>query len=235
MKIYGYCRISTGKQNIERQERNILEKYPKAHIVKEVFTGTKFQGRKELDKILKIIQPNDTIVFDSVSRMSRNADEGCELYEELFNKGVNLVFLKESYIDTDIYKKAMENQIQIELNTGNKATDDFVNGILQVLNKYTIELAKEQIKKAFQQSEKEVQDLHQRTSEGLLTAKLNGKQIGNVKGVKLTTKKSVKAKEVIQKHNKDFNGSLSDEECWKLAGISRNSFYKYKAEIRAEM
>lgn len=235
MKIYGYCRISTGKQNIERQERNILEKYPKAHIVKEVFTGTKFQGRKELDKILKIIQPNDTIVFDSVSRMSRNADEGCELYEELFNKGVNLVFLKESYIDTDIYKKAMENQIQIELNTGNKATDDFVNGILQVLNKYTIELAKEQIKKAFQQSEKEVQDLHMRTSEGLLTAKLNGKQIGNVKGVKLTTKKSVKAKEVIQKHNKDFNGSLSDEECWKLAGISRNSFYKYKAEIRAEM
>jgi len=167
--------------------------------------------------------------------MSRNADEGCELYEELFNKGVNLVFLKESYIDTDIYKKAMENQIQIELNTGNKATDDFVNGILQVLNKYTIELAKEQIKKAFQQSEKEVQDLHMRTSEGLLTAKLNGKQIGNVKGVKLTTKKSVKAKEVIQKHNKDFNGSLSDEECWKLAGISRNSFYKYKAEIRAEM
>jgi len=44
MKVYGYCRISTGKQNIERQERNILEKYPKAHIVKEVFTGTKSQG-----------------------------------------------------------------------------------------------------------------------------------------------------------------------------------------------
>lgn len=235
MKIYGYCRISTANQSIERQERNILERFPKAHIVKEVYTGTKVQGRKELDKILKIVKANDTIVFDSVSRMSRNADEGCELYEELFNKGINLVFLKESYIDTDVYKKAMENQIQIELSTGNKATDDFVNGILQVLNKYTIELAKEQIKKAFQQSEKEVQDLHQRTSEGLLTAKLNGKQIGNVKGVKLTTKKSVKAKEVIQKHNKDFNGSLSDEECWKLAGISRNSFYKYKAEIRAEM
>lgn len=69
----------------------------------------------------------------------------------------------------------------------------------------------------------------------MLTAKLNGKQIGNVKGVKLTTKKSVKAKEIIQKHNKDFNGSLSDEECWTLAGISRNSFYKYKSEIRKEM
>ena len=235
MKIYGYCRISTGTQNIERQVRNILEKFPKAHIVKEVYTGTKFQGRKELDKILKIIQPNDTIVFDSVSRLSRNAEEGCELYEELFNKGVNLVFLKESYINTEVYKKAIENQVKVELNTGNKATDDFVNGILQVLNKYTIELAKEQIHKAFEQSEKEVMDLRTRTSEGLLTAKLNGKQIGNVKGTKLTTKKSLKAKEIIQKHNKDFNGTLSDEECWKLARISRNSFYKYKAEIRAEM
>ena len=235
MKIYGYCRISTGTQNIERQVRNILEKFPKAHIVKEVYTGTKFQGRKELDKIIKIIQPNDTIVFDSVSRMSRNAEEGCELYEELFNKGVNLVFLKESYINTEVYKKAIENQVKVDLNTGNKATDDFVNGILQVLNNYTIELAKEQIHKAFEQSEKEVMDLRTRPSEGLLTAKLNGKQIGNVKGTKLTTKKSLKAKEIIQKHNKDFNGTLSDEECWKLARISRNSFYKYKAEIRAEM
>lgn len=51
-KEYGYCRISTSKQNIERQVRNILAEYPAAIIVKEVFTGTKFQGRKELDKIL---------------------------------------------------------------------------------------------------------------------------------------------------------------------------------------
>ena len=51
--IYGYCRISTKRQNIDRQVRNILSVYPKAKIVKETFTGTKFQGRKELDKVLK--------------------------------------------------------------------------------------------------------------------------------------------------------------------------------------
>ena len=44
---YGYTRISTTKQNIERQIRNILELYPKAHIIKEVYTGTKTEGRKE--------------------------------------------------------------------------------------------------------------------------------------------------------------------------------------------
>ena len=50
---YGYCRISTPKQSIDRQVRNILKSYPNAHIVKEVYTGTKFQGRKEFEKILK--------------------------------------------------------------------------------------------------------------------------------------------------------------------------------------
>lgn len=78
-KIYGYARISTKLQNIDRQVRNILKEYPEAIIVKEVFTGTKFYGRKELEKVLNVIQPGDTLVFDSVSRMSRNADEGVKL------------------------------------------------------------------------------------------------------------------------------------------------------------
>ena len=232
MCLYGYCRISRRTQSIERQERNILSAYPAAHIVKEVFTGTKIEGRKELDKLIKIIKDGDTIVFDSVSRMSRNSEEGCKLYEDLFNKNIHLIFLKEPHINTDVYRKALENQIQIKLNTGNNATDELMNTIIEALNKYTIDLAKEQIEIAFSQAQKEVDDLHVRTSEGLLTAKLNGKRIGQPKGSKLTTKKSIEAKEVIKKHSKDFNGTLSDEECIILAGISRNSFYKYKKELR---
>ena len=84
MKLYGYCRISTRKQNIERQVRNILAVFPDAIIVREIYTGTKFQGRKELEKLLKIVRTGDTMVFDSVSRMSRNAEDGFQLYEELF-------------------------------------------------------------------------------------------------------------------------------------------------------
>lgn len=224
--IYGYCRISTNKQNIKRQVRNILAAYPSAIIVKEVYTGTKFQGRKELDKILKTIRPNDTIVFDSVSRMSRNSDEGYTLYEELFNKGITLVFLKEPHINTDTYKKAISGSIAM---TGTNA--DY---ILEGVNKFLLALAKEQIQLAFEQAQKEVDDLHQRTKEGIETARLNGKQIGLEKGSKLTTKKSLAAKEVIRKHNKDFGGSLSNEDTWKLAGISKMTFYKYKNELLAE-
>ncbi len=108
---YRYCRISTPKQNIDRQERNILEVYPAAHIIKEVFTGTKTTGRKEWNKLYKLVKQESatgkevTIIFDSVSRMSRNAEEGFTLYEELFNLGIDFVFLKEPHINTDTYKK----------------------------------------------------------------------------------------------------------------------------------
>ena len=234
-KEYIYCRISRKTQNIERQVRNGLAAYPNGIVIKEAFTGTKLQGRKELDKLLKIVKENDTIIFDSASRMSRNAEEAIELYEQLFNKGIKLVFLKEPHINSETYKKALEKQIEANINTGNAATDNFINGIIEALNVYTMELAKEQIKLVFMQAEKEVQDLHQRTAEGLVTAKLNGKRVGTPKGTKLTTKKSIAAKEIIKKHSIDFEGSLEDAECIKLCGCSRNTFYKYKREIREEM
>ena len=234
-KEYIYCRISRKTQNIERQVRNGLAAYPNGIVIKEAFTGTKLQGRKELDKLLKIVKENDTIIFDSASRMSRNAEEAIELYEKLFNKGIKLVFLKEPHINSETYKKALEKQIEANINTGNDATDNFINGIIEALNVYTMELAKEQIKLVFMQAEKEVQDLHQRTAEGLVTAKLNGKRVGTPKGTKLTTKKSIAAKEIIKKHSIDFEGSLEDAECIKLCGCSRNTFYKYKREIREEM
>lgn len=232
MALYGVARISTGKQNIERQVRNIQQRYPEAHIIQETYTGTKLEGRKEFEKLLKILKPNDTLVFDSVSRMSRNSLEGCSLYEELYNKGVNIEFLKEPHINTEVFRKAKEQQIQIKLNTGNQATDTLMNTIIEALNNYTIDLAKEQIKIAFDQAEKEVKDLHQRTSEGMETAKLNGKQIGRKEGKEVETKKAKKAKATIVKHSIDFDGTLSDEDCIKICGISRNSFYKYKKQIR---
>lgn len=222
-KIYGYTRISTPKQNIDRQVRNILSLYPDAEIIREVFTGTKFQGRKEFDKLLVRIHSEDTIVFDSVSRMSRNAEESFLMYEDLFCKGINLIFLKEPHINTETYKKALQGGIP--------TTGTNIDCILEGINKYLLLLAKEQIRLAFEQSEKEVQDLRQRTREGIQSAKLNGKQIGQVQGNHLVTRKSLEAKEIIKKHNRTFGGALNDTETIILAGISRKSFYKYKKEL----
>lgn len=233
MKIYGYARISTLKQSIERQIRNIKAEYPEAIIIEEKYTGTKM-NRPEWDKVYKKAKAGDVIVFDSVSRMSRDAEEGFAVYEELFRRGVDLIFLKERHIDTATYKKAIEGQLQITVSTGDGKTDDLITGISEAINKYLLSLAKEQIRLAFDQAEKEVEDLHQRTKEGIETARLNGKQIGQVKGAKLTTKKSLRAKEIILKRSKDFSGDLTDAEMMTLTGLSRNTFYKYKRELKEE-
>ena len=234
-RIYGYCRVSSKKQNIDRQVRNILAVYPTAIIVKEVYTRTSFYGRKEWDKLMRIIKPGDKIVFDSVSRMSGNEDEGCEIYEELFNKGVILEFLLEPDVNTEVYRQALDNQIKIHMATGNDATDHFIEAILDALNQYTIELAIQQVRIKFGQSEKEVLDIRQRTKEGIETGRLNGSQIGHPVGTKLVVKKAVNAKKIIKQHSKDFDGTLDDMMCMKLADVSRNSFYKYKKELKEEL
>ena len=223
--VYGYCRISRAKQSIERQIRNIKAVYPDAVIIQEVFTRTRLD-RKEWQKLYKAVKAGDTIVFDSVSRMSGNADDGFNAYEELYNRGISLVFLKEPHINTDTYKQELESNI--------KLTGGSVDFILEGVNKYLMALAKEQIRLAFLQSEKEVEDLHQRTKEGIETARINGKQIGQKQGAKLTTKKSISAKEEIIKYSKDFSGTLADADVMKLTGLSRNTYYKYKRELKEE-
>ncbi len=236
---YGYCRISTNKQSLLRQENKIRKLYPLVHIISDTFTGTKITGRKEWNQLYRrIVEQASTkkirVIFDSVSRFSRNADEGCELYEDLFRRGVTLVFLQEGHINTEVYREALQHQIDIFVNTGNKATDKLLNTIIDALNQFVIDLAKQQIRIAFEQAQKEVDDLHQRTKEGIETARLAGKQIGQKKGAKLTTKKSVMMKGKIVKMAKCFEGNMTDSEVISILGLARNTYYKYKREMLEE-
>ena len=220
---YGYCRISTPTQSIERQIRNIKAQFPDAVIVQEVYTRTKI-NRKEWNKLYTRVQAGDTLVFDSVSRLSGSTEEGFEAYEELYTRGVNLVFLKEPHINTETYRAALARSVDM--------TGDSVDFILRGVNEYLMALAKEQIRLAFTQSEKEVQDLRQRTREGMETARLAGKQVGRVNGAGFETKKSRRMKETIRKLAKEFGGGLTDTEIMQLTGLSRNTYYKYKRELR---
>ncbi len=220
--IYGYARISTPYQSIDRQIRNIKQHYPDALVIQEAYTGTTMD-RPQWNRLVKRTVAGDSIVFDSVSRMARTADEGVEGYFALFDKGISLEFIKEPHINTSVYSESMADKIAL---TG--ADED---EIFKGLNNYFRKLAEKQIRIAFKQAEKEVKDLRVRTREGMETARIQGKQIGAVKGTPLITKKSIAAKEIIKKHNVDFGGSLSDAETIRQAGISRNSFYKYKREL----
>ena len=235
-KVVGYLRISRASQSIERQRRNIKELYPDAVIFEEAYTGTKFNGRKEWERLYKLAMNGkiEKIVFDSVSRMSRDAEEGFEVYQSLFNAGVELEFLKEPHINTATYKEALNKQIEA-VKTGDEATDELMKSIIDGINRYMMRLAEQQIKLAFLQSSKEVEDLHQRTKEGIETARLAGKQIGQQTGRKLKIKKATPAKEIIKKHCRAFGGSMTDKECMAFAHIANNTYYKYKKEIIKEM
>lgn len=224
--VYGYARISRKTQSIERQIRNITRDFPDAYIFEEAYTGRTME-RPKWQKLYRVVKSGDTIVFDSVSRMSRTAADGVETYFELYDKGINLVFLKEAYINTDTYRKELETR-NIPMSGGD------IDLIFQGLNNYFRCLAKKQIEIAFQQSEKEVSDLRQRTREGLLTAKINGKQIGLAKGSRLHIKKKEPVKERMIELGRSFNGTLRDKDVMKIVGVARNTYYKYKREILLE-
>ena len=236
--IYGYCRISTPNQSLERQERNIRNQYPNAIIYNEVFTGRKLE-RPTWTMLYKKLKPGDTIVFDEVSRMSRDADEGFNLYQELFERGINLIFLKEPHINTEVYRESLKTGID---STGVEIADIFI----EATNKVLMVLAKEQLKMAFAEAQKEVDFLRQRTREGMATAALHGKQIGSVKGSVYKIKNKEPICEIIRKKSKTFEGNNTDAEVIaiinsskytdahgveKMYHISNNTYYKYKKEM----
>lgn len=248
MKRYGYVRVSTMQQNIERQIKNIKEQYPDAIIVRDEYTGTKMD-RPEWSKLYLKLKAGDMVVFDSVSRMSRDAEEGFKVYQELFERGCELVFLKEPYVNTSVYTEIAQAPA-----TGDKDLDET---LIKGLNEYLMRLARKQIQVAFEQSEKEVADLRQRVSEGMALAKLDGKKIGRSEGDKLNIKKEQPIKDLIRKYSRDFDGTLTDKallavlesetisvptkkrsgkvEYRKIsASLSRNTLYKYKKEMKEE-
>lgn len=277
-KIYGYCRVSTAQQNLDRQESNIKNLYPNAVILKDEYTGTKMD-RPAWSKLYKqeLKQGSgDTIVFDSVSRMSRNADEGFTAYQNLYNNGVNLIFLNEPYINTDSYRKAMSGTIQTAT-TGDTAADELISSITKALNRFMMKKVKQDIRQAFEQAEKEATDTQHRVKEGIRERKLNNeklktlypenykeqpdyRQIGRTQGDKLNIKRAEPIKAIIRQLSRDFEGSNTDKDIMDILNgenrtvtisikkksgkvekrevsshISRNTYFKYKKELKEEM
>ena len=99
--------------------------------MKEVYTGTR-SDRPEWGRLMRQVEQGrvERIVFDSVSRMSRNATEGFREYQELYDAGINLVFLKERHIDTETYKTALQSGIEM---TGNQIADIYIEATNKVL------------------------------------------------------------------------------------------------------
>ena len=230
-RTFGYCRVSTKHQSIRRQETEIKGLYPDAVIFSEQWTGTEMD-RPEWMKLYKRLRPGDTVIFTELSRLARTAQQGFEVYEDLFTHGVNMVFLHDSNANSDVYRNAMNQQrIDANITTGSDATDTLIKTVLDALQRFTFDIVREQIRHSFNAAESEVTHLHDRVKKGMADKGAGAKIAASRQGRTFETKKEREAKVTIRKHSKDFGGSLNDADCMKLIGISRGSFYKYKKAL----
>ena len=101
--IYGYSRVSTKSQakdgnSLEAQE-SALKAAGAQKIYSDAFTGTK-SHRPELDKLLEVIQPGDTLIVTKLDRIARSASQGTELIEALLKKDIIVHILNIGIMDS---------------------------------------------------------------------------------------------------------------------------------------
>lgn len=231
-KIYGYVRVSTINQRTQRQIDNIKLYNSEALIREEKQSGKDIENRAVFRKLLSDVQSGDTIIFDEVSRMSRNADEGFNLYMELLEKGINLVFIKEPHINTDEYERRTKSHIS-KFKSQDPKIDKFVNGMLDLISEFEKDNLKDNIRLAFEQAEHERLFLIKRVKEGKdRSEKTQGRPVGSLNQ---KTAKEEYVKKIIREQSKDFEGNFSDAKIMReYLNIARNTYYKYKNELKVE-
>jgi len=243
MKVYGYARVSTSKQVTKRQIENILRKYPNAIIVEETFTGKgNCENRPRFAGLLKTVEPGDLIVFDEPSRMSRDAVSGFETYKALYDRGVDLAFIKAEHLNTKLFRQKVQTQIE-SVTTGDAKTDKLLNAIIDALNEFMMSVVQEQIAVEFRKAENEIENLSIRTSEGLKShGATNVKDAdGNIieqgsisrsrTGRTYTSSKKKKALEIIRKKSFRYDGTMNDVEIMRAYDIPKSTFYAYLKEL----
>ena len=67
-------------------------------IFKDAFTGVKMH-RPELDELLELLRPGDTIIVAKLDRIARSTEEGLKLIQELLNKNISIHVLNMGLID----------------------------------------------------------------------------------------------------------------------------------------
>lgn len=213
-------RISTKEERQQQRysrQANAIEKYAKENnieyvlIAKEDESGKSFDNRKQWQRIEKLLQSGDTVIFKDISRFTRETENGFDKYNELMQKGVNLVFIDNPTVCTDYIKNLLNVAEQQNIVT-KTALESTVKLILIVeLNR----------------CEQERRTIVNRITDGIKASpKKSGRVTGNVD--KLTDE----LKADIKNYNTNRTIKLCD--LMKKYDISRNTLKKYIAIVNAE-
>lgn len=98
--IYGYCRVSTGKQDLEKYVEQ-LKAYgvDEKNIYDDTMTGTK-RDREGLNELLKKVVEGDIIVIPDMTRLGRSTIDLLNIVDELKSKKVGIKSIKDTWLDT---------------------------------------------------------------------------------------------------------------------------------------
>lgn len=219
--IYGYCSTASGKRELTKQRNRILEDYPDA-----VFLHEKHKINLEdpiflLEHLRAVVTSQDMLVFDSIYRISTDADTCYRTYNILLNTGINLVFLKEPYLNTAIYQNVLSSIKESAIR------EQVIDAVYYIL--------REQIKASLIYAEQSFLTQSRKRKDGIERARAEGKQIGQKTGATLHIKKKAAIKKGIQENAKDFGGTMTDAECMAHLRVSYHTYKKYKQELEEEL
>lgn len=110
MDRFGYARISSTDQNLERQLEQLNE-YKCDKIYQEKISGKNISDRKELQKLLSILREDDELVIASLDRLSRNYDDIQSIVKQLRDKGVKLTVLDMQYLNINTGNDVMDKML----------------------------------------------------------------------------------------------------------------------------
>ena len=213
-------RISTKEerqiQRYARQE-NSIEKFAKEngieyiYVAKEDESGKSFDNRKEWNKLERLLQNGDTIVFKDISRFTRETENGYKKYNELLQKGIDLIFIDNPTVSTPYIKKLLNVAEQQNI-VARTALDSTVKLLLIV---------------ELDRVEKEREIFIQRVTDGIKASpKKSGRKTGTPD--KLTDNLKADIKQYIN------DRSIKQTDLMKKHNISRNTLKKYVAIVQNE-
>ena len=118
MAILGYIRVSTHDQNIENQRLVILEYANRNSLTISQWIETKASSRRsskerKIDELLKQLAPGDTLIVAELSRLGRSVGQIIILIDELLNKKVNVICIKED-LKLNI-KRNMQSKVMLTM------------------------------------------------------------------------------------------------------------------------
>ena len=105
MNVIGYIRVSSDKQDLQKQE-HLLLKYAQQHELKvNEFINIEISSRKgtkerRIDELLDRLNDGDVLLVAELSRLGRNMFEVINIINQLSEKGVEVVFIRQPELST---------------------------------------------------------------------------------------------------------------------------------------